>query len=286
VWSDFGGEVLLAVPQGRLDLSLAAFAAESGIPTILWLMDDYWRDTPDRRRLESLWKLSRARFVVSGPMGDAMERRFGGSSTILNNAVTLPPAKPRLPPPGTQLRIAYVGALNYYYKAVAHAAGRELRLAAHDVIIDVFSHERPVTESSGWRYMKQVSLEHVQQALIGYDAVLLLSSFSERDRPIAETSLASKIADYTAAARPIVSFGPEYSANTGEVRRFGLGPAVTSAEPGSLAGTLRDFAQAYAARAAFSQASWEYAMTYRDLELQKERFWVALNHVASGVQPV
>jgi hypothetical protein len=240
-------------------------------------MDDYWRDQALDGDVAALWALARGRFVISTPMGEEFEDRFGSRSwQVLNNVIARPAERPVLPAGGEVLTLAYMGSINSYYVDVVRCLVDELDHLGGSVTVDAYCHERPLPPTSSWRYKDPVPLARVPTVLADYHAALLLSSFEDRHRSLAETSLASKLADYAAAARPILCVGPDYSANVLEVLRFDMGEVMTSRERGRIASRLSALTHEPARLEQWARAAWRYASTERDPERQRSLLWGTL----------
>ena len=199
---------------------------------------------------------------------------------VLNNVAAVPAQRPALPDSGPVLTLAYMGSINSYYEDVVRRVVDELDALRGSVTVDAYSPERLLPPTPSWRYRDPVPLAQVPQVLSGYHAALLLSSFEDRHRSLAETSLASKIADYAAAARPIFYVGPGYSANAREVSRFNMGEVMTSQERGKLASRLTNLIDQPAKLEQWALAAWRYASSERDPKRQRSLLWGTL--AASG----
>ena len=271
-------DVLLLCPQAVRDLNVSLdLLHRTRLPAVLWFMDDYFRDGSATTTLKELWNKGRRRFVIS----EAMQERFtavcGGSCEVLNNAVTAPVYTPPSRVPNSRLRIVYAGALHGYYLDSLSAVLRELK--GLDIELDIYSHEQLPNafndnEYLQYRQLKPVPAEELIQRLREYDVLLLLSSFRAEHRALAETSLASKIADYLATGRCILMFGPDYSENVRYASRYEFAEVVTSKEQ------LRTTALALLSdperRQKIGKRGYDFARKRHDRSINSATLWDAL----------
>jgi hypothetical protein len=229
-------DVLLLSPQSQSMLDLAVsvdLLGKTGMPAVLWFMDNYYNDGSAVALVKQLWNQGRRRFVISEAMQEYFAALYGGECEVLNNSIPVPCYSPPAQDHSSRLRIVYAGALHGYYVDTLSTVLKELK--GLEVELDIFSHEKlPPEFCSGdhltYHHRMPIAGNEVLERLRQYDVLLLLSSFRPEHRSIAETSLASKIADYLLAGRCILAFGPAYAENIRYAQRYGFAEVVTSRE--------------------------------------------------------
>jgi hypothetical protein len=286
-------DVLLVCPQSRRDLAACAELMEkTGVPAVVWFMDDYYGDAEAVADVRRVWDGARRRFVIS----EAMQRRFvsvyGGECEVLNNSVdfTERPDETTLEleaATDSRLRVVYAGAMHSYYDDVLRMTLEELRGLGDVVSLDIYSHEALPPELSpeegdSWRHFAPVTADRLGPLLREYDVLLLLSSFKPEHRALAETSLASKTADYLAAGRCILVYGPEYAENVGYARRHNFGEVVTSASAGALRAAFVALALDPERRREAGERAYRFGRARHDRATNSERLWGALSETRAG----
>lgn len=278
-------DVLLLCPQGTVDLTVSKkLVRDTGLPFVVWFMDDYFTDNGAAHLLEDILKKACERFVISEEMQRRFKEEFGCDSKVLNNSVEFPASYPEhVKKKGERLRIAYTGALHSYYADAMTHVLNDLQGLEDKVEIDIYSHEKlpscfKENHKTPWRHMNPVAANELVKTLHDYDVLLMLSSFLPEHRTLAETSLASKFTDYLAAGRCILAYGPAYAANIKYVERHGLGITVTSNSPGILKNEVLKLLDEpeYPRQLAFQ--AFCFGKKTRDRDISKERLWRALSN--------
>lgn len=123
------------------------------------------------------------------------------------------------------------------------------------------------------------------EKLRGYDVLLLLSSFEPEWRTVAETAQAGKMADYLAAGRCILAYGPEYAENVRYLMRHGTGEVVTSSKPGALREAILALADDAARRRQLGERAYRFGKEHRDRAANGARLWRALSEAAASHPP-
>ena len=137
-----------------------------------------------------------------------------------------------------------------------------------------------------FRQKEALAPAQVVPRLQEYDALLLISSFEPRHRAIAETSLASKMADYLAAGRAILAYGPDYAENIRYVRSHEVGHAVISDDPGALCENLLDLAARPDYCEALGRKAFAFGKERHNRVLNRERLWRALHQAVDSRAPL
>jgi hypothetical protein len=278
-------DVLLLCPQSIVDLSVSReLVSDTGLPSVVWFMDDYFHGTGASRLVNDILKRASERFVISEEMCRRFKENFGCESDILNNSVDFPASYPEpASVAGEPLRIAYTGALNSYYADVMGQVLNDLQGLEGKVEIDIYSHEELPSHfkkkyKTPWRHMNPVAADNLVNTLHRYDVLLMLSSFLPEHKTIAETSLASKFADYFAAGRCILAYGPAYAENVKYVERHKLGVTVTSNTPGSLKDEVLKLLNKPEDRLRLGLAAFCFGKKTRDKGMNRQRLWRALSN--------
>lgn len=278
-------DVLLLCPQHQVDLS-AELVVRSGLPTIVWFMDNYYSDQSSISYVRKIWDRSRKRFVISEAMQQYFSEFYGGHCEVLNNSVTFDECYPE-PIQSDRLRIAYAGSMHSYYLDSMSMVLKELCGLGDQLTLDIysystlplddqFSHDCPV------RYLPPIPLGELPRRLQEYDILLLVSSFKPEHRAIAETSLASKVADYLAAGRCILAYGPEYSENVRYAQRHGFGEIVTSQLSGQLREAVLFLARSPERRRELGERAYYFGRERHNKTTNSARLWGALSQACKS----
>jgi glycosyltransferase involved in cell wall biosynthesis len=283
-------DLLLVCPQGSI-VETAKIVKGTHLPVISWFMDNYYTDGTSTSLVDQICKRSASVFVVSESMQRYFLERFDCTSEILNNSVTFPAFSPTSAfSDHRPLRVVYTGALHSYYNSAMLTVLSELGRLKRRVLLDIYSFEEPSSElaaanNGNCRYLPPVAAGDLVATLRKYDALLMLSSFRSEHRAIAETSLASKWADYLAAGRPIVVFGPAYAENVGYSLRHQFAEVVTSEDPGKLAAGLASLVDNDQRREVLAYRAFKHGLQKHNKAINRERLWSAIFQAAksSGV---
>jgi glycosyltransferase involved in cell wall biosynthesis len=280
-----------------IDVAIAPELVErSGLPSVVWLMDDYtewsWTDKSSRSCMRKIWSNAQLRFVASEAMQEKFSKLYGGDCEVLYNFVSFPERysepKPRSDP---RLRIVYAGGMHSYYRESMAMVLEELRGLEDQVVFDIYSvDELPPewqsdTEDVPWRHFPPVAPDEVIELLQGYDVLLLLSSFKPEHRVLAETSQAGKVADYLAAGRCILAYGPEYSDNVRYIQRHDIGEIVTSRTPGALRTAILALANQPERRRELGERAYHFGREHRDKATNSARLWRAISRALDSPPP-
>lgn len=232
-------DVVLMSPQGDI-APYAAIANTIDVPFVCWFMDHYYDDPRALDLVAGICERAAHVFVISDAMRELFTRHFGCRTEVLHNSVDFPDAAPaRRVTSSRPLRVLYGGAVNSYYLSIMRFVLDEVKSLAGQVSLDVFSVDAAsIRDAAAGNAACQVHnalpYHELVSRLPGYDVLLLLSSFESCHQAIAETSLASKVAEYCAAGRSVLALGPEYAENVRHVQRHNLGVSVCSTNRGDL----------------------------------------------------
>lgn len=286
--ADLHPDVLLACPQSLRDVMVATEVSDRfGLPLVVWFMDDYYKDRFSKARVQELWNRAARRFVSSDTMRERFSRMYGGDCEVILNPIRSPEpySEPPAHPDG-RLRAVYAGAVNSYYVGAMKQVLGEVRGLGERLLLDIYTFDdlptgRPEDiRDPVWRQHTPLGQEDLIPRLKDYDVLLLLSSFERRHREIAETAQGGKLADYLAAGRCILAYGPPYADNVRYLERHGIGEVVTSAKPGALREKLLALAADPEWRKEIGERAYLFGREHRDRVKNHDRLWQALREAA------
>jgi glycosyltransferase involved in cell wall biosynthesis len=230
--------VLLVIPSGEelgSELPVAAYLAHrlSGAPLVIYEMDE-WRAAARRAGWTScllerlfhrrLLHAAQAVWVVSQPMEEALQGRFGTKANVMPNGVEVERfARGRRGERAHQdeFRLLFTGAV---YGPQAGAIRNVLRAiqSRPDDRISLFIYTpqsaaelaRLGISGPSLHVKRTVPLESMPELLGTADALLLPFSFEPCERAVVSTSLPSKTADYLASGVPVLVHAPSYTTIT------------------------------------------------------------------------
>jgi glycosyltransferase involved in cell wall biosynthesis len=280
-------DVLLVSPQPLLDVVVSNEVVEkTGLPTVVWFMDDYYEDRYSKAKVKELWRAASARFVSSESMQEKFAETYGGECSVLLNPIRYPkPYRPPTPSPDGRLRLAYAGTINSYYVKTMRSVLEELRGLSDKMVLDVYTSDPlPADDLDDLplRHLPVVRPAQLVETLQGYDVLLLLSSFERDWRATAETAQAGKMAEYLASGRCVLAYGPSYADNVRYLERHGIGETVTSPSPGALRQAVLSLADAPERREELGEEAYRFGQEHRDSEKTRERMWRALLEAANS----
>ena len=271
-------DVLLLCPQNMLDLAASTELLRSTrLPAVVWFMDNYFTEGSATALVGELWREARRRFVISEAMQQYFSGSFDGDCEVLNNSVPVPAYSPPTAIPGAPLRVVYAGATHSFYLHSFMTLLNELRDLSAQVELDIYSHEGlPANFGSqvSYRLLPPVPAAELVKKLRQYDVLLLLSSFKPEHRALAETSLASKVADYLVAGRCILAFGPDYCENVRYTNRNGFGEVATST--GELRRVVEALARDPERRRELGVRAYRFGQMRHNQATNSTRLWQAL----------
>lgn len=228
----FRPEAVVTVGHGFGWLTAAAVAAQLGVPLHFIVHDDWprlaaisarlrgWLD----RRFGEVYRMSRTRLTVSPFMAEVYERRYRAAASVMypSRSSDGPVFEPKAPRPiaaDDGIVIGYGGNSGPEMMSCLRDLARALpRSKARLEIFGPFD-ERARTELlslsmaitfHGLVPSRQM-IEGLRQAA---DVLFVPMPFDDGDSDNSAVSFPSKLADYTAAALPLLIYGPAYSSVT------------------------------------------------------------------------
>jgi glycosyltransferase involved in cell wall biosynthesis len=137
-----------------------------------------------------------------------------------------------------------------------------------------FAWNRPGIINRGWVPQSEL-LKILSQA----DILFLPYSFSQLARSAVETAFPSKVADYLAAGKPILVFGPKYSSLVRYAREQNFAEIVDEFSPTALARSIQELTFSKAECQRLSARAREVFFANHDMDLQRRRFYRTLEQV-------
>jgi glycosyltransferase involved in cell wall biosynthesis len=189
--------------------------------------------------------------MISEPLQETLSKRYQlepKQSMVVHNPVDLSGKKPpdeEIPNTGT-FRIVYAGSIwPMHYDAVAAIAeavfqlrrdGKDIELILHT---DQYFWNTYEDKWQNWEVTNGLSIPY--QELDSYlkraNLLLVASSFLPEQSFMTSSSVQTKITDYMAAGRPILSCGPDYSACNKFIKKWKCGLVCETNQPP----TIKDF---------------------------------------------
>ena len=229
----FNPNVILICPSTPAAMILGyRLARQLGCPYIIYFMDDWiakvqrhWLSNNVQRYAKQVLQNAKGWLMISSQLERDLKERYRiipKSSLIVHNPVDLS----SLPPPDFSIhqgtfKVIYAGSIWIMHydaiKAVAEAIF-DLRREGYD--IELILHTPPLF----WHQYQDFWESHqvINGGMIPYDdlhlhlqqgdLLLVASSFIPELAHVTRSSVQTKITDYMASGRPILAFGPDYSA--------------------------------------------------------------------------
>jgi len=129
--------------------------------------------------------------------------------------------------------------------------------------------------SRGW-----VPQSELPQVLSSADILFLPYSFLESSRGAVETAFPSKIADYLAAGKPILVFGPRYSSLVRYASEQGFAEIVDEFSPAALASSIQKIVFSPTYKERLAARALEVFAANHDIRCQRQKFYLTLERVA------
>jgi glycosyltransferase involved in cell wall biosynthesis len=288
----FDAQAVLTVAHGFSWLSASAFAERNGLPLHLIVHDDWPRLAPlippvsrwMGRRFGDVYRRAASRLCVSPMMVDHYERRYGVRGTLLYpSRASDTPIFERIGHATASrdrpLTVAYAGSLSvedYIRQVVAlsrllpSVRGRLLLFGpGHEFLVSRGINVADVTFGGMLSSQQLIRRIHAEA-----DVAFVPESFEPGDPR--ELSFPSKLADYTAAAIPLLIWGPQGSAAVRwATANPGVAAVVTDREEASMANMLLKLTDS-AWREQLSAASVDVGKRYFSAERAEAVFYEAL----------
>ncbi|HBL84302.1 MAG: hypothetical protein A2Y17_07400 [Clostridiales bacterium GWF2_38_85] len=225
-------------------------ATELNIPIIIYATDDYYlpRITASpffwirylilNRCMKRILKRPDCYLLtINETMSQIYKQRFNKSSDIFMNCVDIPLLDNLPEVQNGKIVISYVGNLSHNrWKSILYLIKTIENSNLHSLIkIDIYCGEHiPKKVSFKLSLIKLISLkdkikkEQVMEVLKCSDVLLHVESFNYRDRMMTKLSFSTKLTEYIAAGRPILSFAPSSVASMQILEKYNAAICIDS----------------------------------------------------------
>lgn len=292
-------EAIISIVQGRYYLSAALASWVTGTPHVAIVHDHFFRTSTvlgklQRRLAKRALRSAAHIYAVSPEMQRLVFEESGMQSEIQMPSTTIPSKRPD----GRTQRnggagpvILFAGTVSYTVKdcldllvdLIASGKLKEYQLpnaSLHlctpltDAEIVRFGWNCPGVINRGWAPQSELS-----GILSEADILFLPYSFLQVALDAVENAFPSKIADYLAAGRPILVFGPKYSSLVRYAREQGFAEVVDEFSPTALARSIQKLTFSPGDCQRLSARTHEVLSANHDLERQRRRFYLTLEQV-------
>lgn len=226
---NFRPEAVMTMVWDYAWAAAAAYAERAGLPLHLIVHDDWGRGGAlfgiERRlmdrRLRHWYPKAASRLCVSPYMVEEYRQRYEALGDVLYpsrpaDGVVFSEPPVRLRQACEPFTVAFAGRIQWDYARALQRMATALRRNGGRLL--VYGEALPETASAirqepnmEWRGRVDSSQELIRQCRAEAHTMYIPMSYREQDRPNAEVSFPSKLADYTAVGLPLIVDGPEYS---------------------------------------------------------------------------
>jgi glycosyltransferase involved in cell wall biosynthesis len=264
--SSFAPEIVLICPNGPLGLLMGYKIAKFlQCPYLVYLMDDWiatqyqqWLGGSIQAYCYRLLKDSNGWMVISSQLEQSLIERYGvkpRQSLVIHNPVDLLDKElPNFTPHQREtFRIAYAGSIwNMHYDAIAVIAQAvsELRQVGQNIELVLYTQDefwsayQDSWESWGVIYGGLIPYVKLHHSLQQADLLLVASSFLPQYANITRSSVQTKITDYMATGRLILSCGPSSGACNDFIKKWNCGVVCETQNLVDVKGLLLDILKA------------------------------------------
>lgn len=256
-------------------------ADRTGLPTAFYLMDDlrdleqqWWPGGTGKSAIEHLLRRSRGRLYISEELASVYNERYSLDSAhdhIVHNPVTVEMNLDSMPLARRRFTIGYAGSIwPMHQDAIelcAEAIGI-LRQKEVDIELALYtSRDFWNSVESDWAplgvtFRGFVPYESLQKELRTCDLLLAPASFRPEYEHLSRASIQTKLTDYMASGRAILSLGPTGSAAHSFVTRYNCGIALNESTAESLAVRLESLITERPQFDALGQAGYKAAASH------------------------
>jgi glycosyltransferase involved in cell wall biosynthesis len=296
-------EAVITIAQGRYYFAAAFAAWVTATPHITIVHDSFVSASASpsnvlrtMRRFLARMTLRNAAYiyVVSPEMQRLVRRECGRESEIQMPSTAVPARQAEGPRQITSEDgpvILYAGTITYTVRdcldllADLIATGQLKEYGMSGAKLHLCA---PMTDTeirtSGWDRMDIVCRGWVPQSelpgvLSGADILFLPYSFLESSREAVETAFPSKTADYLAAGKPVLVFGPKYSSLVRYASEQGFAEIVDEFSAAALARGIQKIAFSPPYRKELAARALEVFSANHDIRRQQDNFYLTLERI-------
>lgn len=295
VCGDAGATAVHVIPHSLDFISASRAAEQLGVPLLVSVHDDlryalrrHAGAGSANRAMRRVWRNADARFVISPNLGDEYCRRYGDRTyEIVTDGVT--EIQPARLPRGPQIDVYFAGLFHHSYQPNVDALAAGVSLWRRDGTDVSLTFRCGALDTATWpadvpaRVLPFASEAAVADDLTRAGMVYLPLPFDDAHRDFVRFSLSTKLVTYLGSGLPILYHGPRDTAAAQLLLEHRAGIVADTLDPAAIrdqvrAG-LRDAGQLVAnAR--------QLAAERFTLQLQRERFWRAVDELAQSASPV
>ena len=296
----FDPQVVVVCPNSPSDLVQGHLVARRlRRPLAIYFMDDWpaaqtqsWLGGDVDAVAGRLVRDADAWIMISQALADEMAGRYKAAAKptfIAHNAVALDAdAKPDFSVHGGTFRIVYAGSIwPMHWDAIAAVAEGCALLEREGADIEFVIHcpERFWNERGEWlgargvKYGGFVLHDALASALLRADLLLVASSFLPEYLPYTRSSVQTKLTDYMATGRPILSAGPAGCACHEFVDHWRCGVTSSTNDPQAVAADLRRAMADRAANAALGREAYDVLCSEFERSILTNRLFRFLGNV-------
>jgi glycosyltransferase involved in cell wall biosynthesis len=275
----FNPDVVVIVPMDYTTLLEGYLLANKiGKPYVVFLMDDSMRlrhfhvGGTTLLMTKRIMRKATGWMMISEYLENTLVTRYAHRpkfSLIAHNPVyesMIQPARSHIKKRST-FKIMYAGsvhafhadALIYFAQAVNTLCKNHFDIELHIYCQDfAWATYKSSLDIEGVYYGGVIPYDQLFVELNKADLLLCTTSFDLTHKHLVETSVFTKITDYMASAVPVLSYGPDYSANSQYLRKHGIGLVFADRNIGAIV----DFIEAFI----FSEADEKSKIVERQLD--------------------
>jgi glycosyltransferase involved in cell wall biosynthesis len=292
-------EALLTIVQGRYYFAAAFAAWTTATPHITIVHDNFTAAYISRsetvRRVKRYLTATILRsaahiYAVSPEMQRLVWRECGAESEIQLPSTAVPARQVEIPHEGGPI-ILFAGVIGYTVKDSLDLLANLIKtrqLEKHGICGSRLHLCTTLTEANmrafGWDHEDIVIRGWIPQSelasvLASADILFLPYSFLEGSRDAVETAFPSKTADYLAAGKPILVFGPKYSSLVRYASEQGFAEVVDEFSPDALAQGIGKIICSSAYREQLADRALKVFSASHDVKHQREKFYLTLEDI-------
>jgi hypothetical protein len=282
--------ILICGSQVSTFIAGASVARHNNIPYIIYLMDDLraierkkWLGGNGRKLMLELLSNAAAWIMISEELILEYEKRLQIKrplSLIAHNCVPRSRFVRSTRREKDKLSIAYAGSiLGMHYESVLLISKAISILNAKNNLFEFVIYtsknqwdlNKSSLEFSGVIYGGEILYDNLHQTLNHYDLLLVATTFAEQFRHLAMTSVQTKLTDYMASSRPILSIGPKGCACNNFVEKWQCGETISTNNLEDICGSLENYYENYDQIASKSEVAYKVAWDNFSSEVMHEK---------------